>query len=155
MERSAVIYSWTFRVGQEFMATQWYYRIAGQDRGPVTSHELRAQVRSHVVSTETLVRRAADRHWVPAREVPGLMHGSTTAKSPQAERNGDSHSAALKRRNNIRTSALGLCDEIEDAIGIIRGLIEYYDLNRRQVATICEIIIPIAEQLRDLEQDLP
>jgi hypothetical protein len=137
------------------MATQWYYRIAGEDRGPVSSHELRAQVRSHIVSTETLVRRAADRDWVPAREVPGLLNGNATAQSPQAEPNEDSPSTGLKRRNNIRTTALGLCDEIEDTIGIIRGLIEYYDLNRRQVATICEIIIPIAEQLRDLEQDLP
>ena len=58
-------------------------------------------------------------------------------------------------KNGIKKTAIQFCDDIEDAMCIVRGLLEYYDLNRRQIATICEIIRPIAEQLKELEKDLP
>lgn len=138
------------------MAMQWYYQVSGEDRGPVSSSELRAQVRSRVVTPGTLVRRAADQQWVPVEQVPGLMHGGAPIDpSRQAAGVSIAPSRGLPRRSRIKTTALGLCDEIDDAMSLIRGLLEYYELNKSQIATICEIISPIAEQLKDLEQDLP
>jgi hypothetical protein len=135
---------------------QWYYQISGEDRGPISSSELRAQVRSRVVTSGTLVRRAVDDQWIPVEQVPGLMHGGAPIdQSRQAAGVSLAPSQRLLRRSRIKTTAIGLCDEIDDAMSIIRGLLEYYDLNKTQIATICEIISPIAEQLKDLEQDLP
>jgi hypothetical protein len=84
------------------------------------------------------------------------MHGGAPIdQSRQAAGVSLAPSQRLLRRSRIKTTAIGLCDEIDDAMSIIRGLLEYYDLNKTQIATICEIISPIAEQLKDLEQDLP
>jgi hypothetical protein len=137
------------------MTVQWYYHVSGEDRGPISSSELRACVQSLIVRPGTLVRRATDRNWVPAAKVPGLLAKADGSENGRKSLGESVASNDSRNRSRIKTTALGICDEIDDAMGIIRGLIEYYDLNKSQIATICEIISPIAEQLRDLEQDLP
>ena len=132
---------------------RWYYHISGKDCGPVSSAELREQARSHVVLPDTPVRREGDQRWVSAQAVKGLfVQPARDVAEPASHLPLDKSGS---RRTRIKRTAIQLCDDIEDAMGIIRGLLEYYDLSSRQIATICEIISPIGEQLRDLDQDLP
>ncbi len=143
------------RVGHT-MTRQWYYRVSGEDRGPVSSSELMARARSREVTPATLVRREGEVRWLVAETVSGLFATDTATSNTRAEVGVQlARSRRTSRKSGIKKTAIQLCDDIEDAMCIVRGLVEYYDLNRTQIATICEIIRPIAEQLRELEKDLP
>jgi hypothetical protein len=60
------------------MVTQWYCKIMGDERGPVTMDELRSMVTSGVLAIDDLVRSDADGSWVRVDAVPGLFCSSAT-----------------------------------------------------------------------------
>jgi hypothetical protein len=56
------------------MATQWYYRDAGEERGPVAFRELVELVRSQAITETDLVRSSWHSEWQPAHSVVGLFY---------------------------------------------------------------------------------
>ncbi len=54
------------------MATEWYYQVGGQARGPVGPKELMSKVREGVILPNTLIQKD-DSQWVEASEVNGLI----------------------------------------------------------------------------------
>ncbi|HUT89537.1 MAG TPA: GYF domain-containing protein [Thermoguttaceae bacterium] len=55
------------------MALQWYYRVMGQEAGPVSSSELRELAASGFLAPDVDVRKGAEGAWIPAGQVKGLF----------------------------------------------------------------------------------
>jgi hypothetical protein len=58
------------------MATGWYYRIGGQQIGPVTFQELAEMVRAGTLTADHRVRRDLTQEWMAARDVIGLFRAA-------------------------------------------------------------------------------
>lgn len=58
------------------MTDQWYYRVFGEDFGPVPFEKLREMAAKGTVGADDEVRRDNSNHWVAARSVEGLGLGS-------------------------------------------------------------------------------
>ncbi len=58
---------------------EWFYRIMGEEIGPVTSAELRKRVRAGQLLPETEVRKSGTDRWVCASQLKGLF---VTKKPP-------------------------------------------------------------------------
>lgn len=56
------------------MAAQWFCKIMGDERGPMTTAQLQEVARSGRLSIDDLVRRADDSRWVRAENVVGLYN---------------------------------------------------------------------------------
>lgn len=63
------------------MLTQWYVKIMGAERGPVTTDELRSLAASGELAVDDLVRSAADPTWVRADSVPEIFGGASLASA--------------------------------------------------------------------------
>ena len=48
------------------MASQWFYKVMGEQVGPVSSAELRDLAQRGTISTETPIANAPNGPWVPA-----------------------------------------------------------------------------------------
>ena len=57
------------------MALQWYYRVMGQEAGPVSSSELRELAASGFLTPDIDVRKGAEGDWTAAGQVKGLFEG--------------------------------------------------------------------------------
>ena len=57
------------------MALQWYYRVMGQEAGPVSSSELQELAASGFLTSDVDVRKGAEGDWIPAGQVKGLFEG--------------------------------------------------------------------------------
>lgn len=58
------------------MASQWFYKVMGDEIGPVSSAELRNLAQRGVISSDTLLKNGPDAAWVPAERVQGLFCAS-------------------------------------------------------------------------------
>ena len=62
---------------------EWYYRILGEEIGPLSSKALLEKVRTGVIAVDTEVRKGSS-NWSPAGDVEGLFkaanHESETGK---------------------------------------------------------------------------
>ena len=59
------------------MAGEWYYRLMGEDRGPVSEAELRALRESGRISDDTWVKRGVDGAWILAGSIFGPAASGT------------------------------------------------------------------------------
>jgi len=57
------------------MALQWYYKVMGQEAGPVSSSELRELAASGFLTPDIEVRKGAEGDWTEAGRVKGLFEG--------------------------------------------------------------------------------
>ena len=64
------------------MASQWFCQVMGKQVGPVSSIGLRNLAKQGTISPETLVRKAPDDEWVPAKRVQGLFSNSDATMPP-------------------------------------------------------------------------
>lgn len=71
------------------MVTQWYCKIMGDERGPVTADELRSMVTSGELAIDDLVRADAESSWIRADAVPGLFCSSQTIVPHRELQSGD------------------------------------------------------------------
>ena len=55
------------------MAEDWFVKIEGKEKGPITGQQLRVAVAKGKVLAEHLIRRGTDGPWVPAGRVKGLF----------------------------------------------------------------------------------
>src|SRR5262245_24040840 len=55
------------------MASQWFYKIMGEESGPISARQLLAKAQSGEVGIDDLVRKHVDGHWVRAENVLGLF----------------------------------------------------------------------------------
>jgi hypothetical protein len=55
------------------MAQQWFYKVMGQQFGPVSSAELRSLAQHGTISLDTLISNAPNGTWVLAENVNGLF----------------------------------------------------------------------------------
>ena len=62
-----------YRQGDQPMRAQWYYKIMGEEFGPVSSSELRGLAQTSQISPDTLVRKGVDGDWIRAERVRGLF----------------------------------------------------------------------------------
>jgi hypothetical protein len=65
------------------MFAQWYCKIMGVERGPVTADELRSLIVSGELAVDDMVRSEADEEWVPAGSLSGLL-GASALRERQA-----------------------------------------------------------------------
>lgn len=65
------------------MATQWYCKISGHVRGPLTAQQLKAMATHGRIQPDDQVRQGDQGEWVPAGRVKGLF--GKTAKAPTSE----------------------------------------------------------------------
>jgi hypothetical protein len=57
------------------MATQWYYKVMGEEFGPVSPSQLKQLALARQVLQDTLVRKGTEGDWVLAERVKGLFGG--------------------------------------------------------------------------------
>lgn len=55
------------------MASQWYYKVMGEERGPVSASELRRLAREGGINEDTFVRKGLEHDWVLAERIKGLF----------------------------------------------------------------------------------
>ncbi len=55
------------------MGGEWYYKVMGQEAGPVSPSELKDLAESGFLGPDVLVRKGADGDWIPAGQVSGLF----------------------------------------------------------------------------------
>ncbi len=55
------------------MATEWFLRIAGVERGPFSSHDLKQLAFEKKLTPESPVKKGTTGNWVPAGRVSGLF----------------------------------------------------------------------------------
>ena len=67
------------------MATEWYYAIDGDRRGPVSSSELKQLAATGAITPDDLVWRDGMPEWPPARKVKGLTFGPAGRAEPKSE----------------------------------------------------------------------
>jgi hypothetical protein len=63
------------------MASQWLYKVMGEQVGPVSVSELRNLAQHGTISSDTLVRQSPDGVWVLAERLRGLFSDSD-ARTP-------------------------------------------------------------------------
>jgi hypothetical protein len=125
----------------------------GEEVGPVSSSDLAKQVRAGVVTPDTFVRRADDENWHVAQSVSGLFDRRVSPVPPVSP-GGSPPPAKHQQIPPSREAAAKLCMRIRDAMSGILGEVEDEELNRNQIAQICETLRPIAMQLEQLEGSL-
>lgn len=54
------------------MATEWWYEVAGEQRGPISSSELKALAQTGIIHPPTMVWRTGLSTWRPASQIQGL-----------------------------------------------------------------------------------
>lgn len=59
------------------MFAQWYCRIMGVERGPMTADELHSLVASGELAVDDMIRSESGDDWVPAGSLSGLLGDST------------------------------------------------------------------------------
>jgi hypothetical protein len=64
--------------------SQWYYKVLGQEAGPVSPAELKELAGSGFLTPDVLVRKGADGDWFPAADVRGLFQ-ETPEEAPEQE----------------------------------------------------------------------
>lgn len=55
------------------MAKKWYYRIAGEERGPVTPSAIRELAKSGEITPDTPIREESKKRWTRAKRLKGLF----------------------------------------------------------------------------------
>jgi hypothetical protein len=65
------------------MAGEWYYKVLGQEAGPVSPSDLEDLAESGFLTPEVLVRKGADGDWIPAGQVRGLFGGIVEAEAAE------------------------------------------------------------------------
>lgn len=55
------------------MASEWFYRVAGEEHGPVSSRRLKELATSGELAPDDHIRRRESSHWTPAGQVKGLF----------------------------------------------------------------------------------
>lgn len=66
------------------MAVPWYFKLNGQERGPLSGEQLKHLARTGRITTDSLVRRGVQGEWVPAGRVRGLFASSAESSSPDS-----------------------------------------------------------------------
>ena len=69
------------------MTSDWYVRVGGVERGPISSEALKRLAMEGKVRPETSVKKGAAGDWLPASRVTGLFASATgpvVPKSPPA-----------------------------------------------------------------------
>ena len=74
------------------MPLQWYYKVLGQETGPVSSAELKELAESGFLTPDVEIRKGADGNWVAADQIRGLFDGSL--RGMLAEESGDAPTPA-------------------------------------------------------------
>lgn len=90
------------------MASQWFYRIFGEEFGPSSFQDMAELVRKGTLTEEDSVRRAESRDWVRARDVVGLFRDQAQPSpvvAPQTEQ--ASNPIAAKPEQEQTRSAAG------------------------------------------------
>ena len=64
------------------MAGEWYYKVLGQEAGPMSGAELKDLAESGFLGPDVLVRKGADGDWIPAGQVGGLFGGTPEPEAP-------------------------------------------------------------------------
>ncbi len=81
------------------MATQWYCKIAGYERGPLSAQALKSMADKGRLQPDTLVRQGPEGSWVPASRVKGLFSKggapATQQAKPKSDAKSDSDSSAV------------------------------------------------------------
>ena len=67
------------------MATQWFYKLMGDEVGPCSTREFMEKAANGVVRPDSLVRKDVDGQWVSAWRVKGLFDNKSDAAKPTAE----------------------------------------------------------------------
>jgi hypothetical protein len=135
------------------MSTQWFYKVMGEELGPVSSSDLAKQAQSGVITPDTFVRRADDENWHVAQSVSGLF--DKRAK-PVAAKSENASPPDTKPTDPAKTRELAakLCERIRDAMSGILGEVEDEELRGSQIEQICDTLRPIVTQLEELEGSL-
>ncbi len=66
------------------MASQWFCKIAGHERGPLSAQALKSMADKGRIQPDDPVRQGADGSWVPAGRVKGLFPSDQAAPTQQA-----------------------------------------------------------------------
>jgi hypothetical protein len=69
------------------MSTEWYYRVNGEEVGPIAPTDLKQLANDGLLCPDTQVRRGCDTAWSAARQVRGLF--SETAVAPIVAQSSD------------------------------------------------------------------
>ena len=67
------------------MASQWFCKIDGRERGPLTSQALKSMADKGRIQPDDPVRQGADGSWVPASRVKGLFPSDQAASVQQVK----------------------------------------------------------------------
>lgn len=67
------------------MALQWYYKVMGQEAGPVSSSELRELATSGFLTPDVEVRKGTEGDWTEAGRIRGLFEGPAGAIDEEAD----------------------------------------------------------------------
>ena len=63
------------------MASEWFYKVLGDEVGPVSAAELRNLAQHGTIDCNTLVKRSSDGEWVLAERLQGLFSVSDAPSS--------------------------------------------------------------------------
>ena len=89
------------------MASQWFYKVMGEQLGPISGADLQSLAQHRVVLPDTPVAKNPDGPWVPAERVRGLLAESSKMRPPAPIAKAGTEptdSSAPNNRGNPRSS---------------------------------------------------
>ncbi len=114
------------------MATQWFYKDAGEERGPVPFRELVQLVRSKTVTENDLVRSAWNPEWQRADSVVGLFYMAGRAAEEPAQLN----TAARPPAEPVAAEAISNVEEPCERPGWLQRLFSVGGLRKKTPAEV-------------------
>jgi uncharacterized protein DUF4339 len=81
------------------MPTEWFYKVMGQECGPVSSAELKRLAQQGDISRDTFVRKGAEGEWVDTGRVKGLWDSTKQPVSTPAPKTDQETSTPTEEAN--------------------------------------------------------